>query len=79
MSISTPLSSPSASIRHILRNFGIICIVLKRISTQIKKINERYPHFDVVIIGDYMSRPVVNKIVKDVVICFFFFWAGVLY
>ena len=65
MSISTSLSSPSQA--H-LRNFGMICSVLKRISTEIKKINERYPHFDVVITGDYMSRPVVNKIVKDIVI-----------
>ena len=29
------------------------------ISTEIKKINERYPHFDVVITGDYMSHPIV--------------------
>ena len=43
----------------------MICSVLKIISTEIEKINERYPHFDVVITGDYMSRPVVNKIVKD--------------
>ena len=46
--------------------------------TIIKKINERYPHFDAVITADYMSRPVVNKIVKDIVIysCFFFFGQG---
>ena len=28
--------------------------------------NERYPHFDVIITDDYMSRPVVNEIVKDI-------------
>ena len=43
MSISTSLSSPSASIRHIC---GISVW--------------SYPHFDVVITGDYMSRPVVT-------------------
>ena len=39
-------------------------MILNRISTEIKKVNERYPHFDVVITSDYMSRPVavVNKI-----------------
>ena len=42
--------------------------VIKILADEIKKINERYPHFDVVITGDYMSRPVVNKIVKDIVI-----------
>ena len=42
--------------------------VIKILADEIKKINERYPHFDVVITGDYISRPVVNKIVKDIVI-----------
>ena len=50
----TSLSSSSASIRHICGISVIICSVLKRISTEIKKINERYPRFDVVITGDYI-------------------------
>ena len=52
--------------------------VIKILADEIRKINECYPHFDVVITGDYMSRPVVNKIVKDIVIyIFFLFWAEV--
>ena len=42
-----------------------------------------YPHFDVIITDDYMSRPVVNEIVKDIVIYnilpLFFGGGGVLY
>ena len=29
--------------------------------------NERYPRFDVIITDDYMSCPVVNEIIKDIV------------
>ena len=39
--------------------------VVKILADEIKKINERYPHFDVIITDDYISRPVVNEIVKD--------------
>ena len=49
----------------------MICSVLKIISTEIKKLNECYPHFDVVITGDYILRPIVNKIVKDNFFSFF--------
>ena len=42
--------------------------VVKILADEIKKKNERYPHFDVIITDDYMSRPVVNEIVKDIVI-----------
>ena len=41
--------------------------VVKLLADEIKKKNERCPH-DVIITDDYMSRPVVNKIVKDIVI-----------
>ena len=50
----------------------MICSVLKMISTEIKKINERYPHFYVVITGDYMSRPIVIDTF------FFFFGRGLI-
>ena len=42
--------------------------VVKILADEIKKMNERYPHFDVIISDDYMSRPVVSEIVKDIVI-----------
>ena len=52
--------------------------VVKILADEIKKINERYPHFDVIITDDYMSRPAVNEIVKDIVIkniLPLFFWS----
>ena len=42
--------------------------VVKLLADEIKKINERYPHFDVIITDDYMWRPVVNGIAKDIVV-----------
>ena len=42
--------------------------VVKILADEFKKINERYPHFDVIITDGFMSRPVVNEIVKDIVI-----------